>query len=84
MFVVPLLVLSFTYSRITCEIWRCASSRHAPVLVYNSPSLAPSTPFTPCQQPPRTLQALQGNPLGMANISTSPASCQQAHAYAFR
>lgn len=33
MFMLPLAVLLFTYSRICCEIWRSASSKHAPALV---------------------------------------------------
>ncbi|XP_052123761.1 cephalotocin receptor 1-like [Frankliniella occidentalis] len=31
-FMIPLAVLLFTYSRICCEIWRSASSKHAPTL----------------------------------------------------
>ncbi|XP_034232907.1 vasopressin V1b receptor-like, partial [Thrips palmi] len=51
-FVVPLLVLSFTYSRITCEIWRCASSRTALPAVPAAPARhgQQGKADTPCQQ----------------------------------
>ncbi|KAJ1523630.1 hypothetical protein ONE63_001473 [Megalurothrips usitatus] len=55
-FMIPLTVLLFTYSRICCEIWRSASSKHAPVLVDGTCKTCPHVHayayrFAPHQQP---------------------------------
>lgn len=56
-FMVPLTVLLFTYSRICCEIWRSASSKNAPVLVDSTCKTCPHVHayayrFAPHHQPP--------------------------------